>query len=83
MVLAKTYRLVRAVFDEAARLGISPREIIADITTGFRSMTLGMVLACLDHTRRRVRGHPHNDRGLPDGSLLPIIFSFEPMVPAE
>lgn len=84
MVLAKTYRLVRAVFDEAAGLGISPREIIADITTGFRSMTLGMVLACLDRERDvEFVGTHYDDRGQSDGSLLPIIFSFEPIVPAE
>lgn len=84
MVLAKTYRLVRAVFDEASRLDIAPREIIADITTGFRSMTLGMLLACLDRERDvEFVGTHYNDRGQSDGSLLPIIFSFEPIVPAE
>jgi hypothetical protein len=44
-----TYRtIVRIYREDARRLGISSREIIADITGGTKPMTLGLVLACLE-----------------------------------
>ena len=82
LVLKKTYDLVRQVFDEANRLGLSAREIVADITTGIRSMALGMVLASLDWDRDiEFVGARYGPDGLPDGRyLVPIIFTFEPHV---
>lgn len=78
LVLDKTYRQVRQVFSQAERLGLEPREIIADITTGTRSMMLGIVLACLDldHDIEFI-GSDYNMEGQPEGPLIPMIFSVE------
>jgi len=79
-VLSKTYDLVQQVFREIPNRS-TPREVVADITTGFRSMTLGMVLACLDEERDvEFVGTRYDENGKPDGSLVPIIFSFKPNV---
>jgi hypothetical protein len=78
-VLGKTYDLVQQVFKEVKHKKLSAREIVADITTGFRSMTLGMILACLDEERDiEFIGTHYDERGKPDGSLIPIIFNFKP-----
>ena len=43
------YRAVVKIFQEdAARLGMAPRQVIADITGGTKPMTLGMAMACLE-----------------------------------
>ena len=82
LVLSKTYDLVKRVLEEANQLKITARDLVADITTGFRSMTLGMVLACLSRERDiEFIGTRYNEAGMPDrGGLTPIIFSFEPDV---
>jgi len=81
LVLNKTYDQVRQVFREAAQLDIPPREMVADITTGVRSMTLGMVLACLDRDQDiEFVGTHYDAQGRPVGNLFPIIFSFEPVM---
>lgn len=84
-VLQKTYEVVRSVFTAAEtsrEINLPPREMIANITTGFRSMTLGMVLACLDreHDIEFVGTHYGPDGQPVRGDLLPITFSFEPLV---
>jgi hypothetical protein len=81
LVLSKTYDQVRRVFREATEKRISRRDIVADITTGVRSMTLGMVLACLDRDQDiEFVGTRYNEKGTPKGDLFPIIFSFEPFL---
>lgn len=43
------YELVRGIHHrEAARLGLLPGEVIADITGGTKPMTMGMILACVE-----------------------------------
>lgn len=77
-VLGKTYDHVKQVLGEAADKQIGHNEIVADITTGVRSMVLGMVLACLDKDRDiEFIGTNYDDNGRPSGPLLPIIFGFE------
>jgi len=79
LVLQKTYRMVKDVLAEAERMNLDHREVVADFTTGFRSMTLGMILACLDGDQDlEFIGTRYNDLGLQTGDLLPIIFGFEP-----
>ena len=83
LVLRKTYDLVRAVFQSATEQDIPPRAMVADMTTGIRSMALGLVLACLDKERDvEFVGSQYNASGRPEGPLYPIIFSFEPVVAA-
>jgi hypothetical protein len=81
LVLSKTYDQVRQVFQEAAQMGIPPSEMVADITTGVRSMTLGMILACLDRDQDiEFVGTHYDAQGRPTGDLFPIIFNFEPVM---
>ena len=81
LVLSKTYDLVRRIFLGSEHFGIPTREMVANITTGFRSMTLGMILACLDrdHGIEFVGTH-YDPGGQPSGDLVPITFSFEPLL---
>jgi hypothetical protein len=82
LVPEKTYDLIRRVLEEATtRYQIEPKDLIADMTTGVRSMTLGMFLACLGSERDiEFMGTFYDDEGRPTGELTPIIFSFEPDV---
>lgn len=81
LILTKTYDQVRRVFEQAGRLGLTSRDIVADITTGVRSMSLGMTLACLDGDKDvEFVGTRYDERGRPAGELFPIIFSFEPLL---
>jgi len=84
LVLSKTYDIVQSVLGEAVKLGVPARSMVADITTGFRSMTLGMILACLDRERDvEFIGTRYGPDGMPTGGLFPIIFSFEPVMGGE
>lgn len=79
LVLSKTYDQIQRVFHQAARLGLAPRDLVVDFTTGVRSMALGMILASLagDQDVEFV-GARYDENGQPGGDLFPIIFSFEP-----
>lgn len=78
LVLSKTYDHVRDIFIEAEKLGIGPQEIIGDVTTGTRSMMLGIALACLDQDHDfEFVGTRYNEEGQPTGALLPVIYSVE------
>jgi hypothetical protein len=84
IVLSKTYDQVRRVFAEAFQIGIAPNEMVADIVTGFRSMTLGMILSCLDKDQDiEFVGTHYNELGNPGSDLFPIVFSFEPLMKQE
>lgn len=83
LVLSKTYDLIQRVFQEIPR-EFEFTQVVADITTGFRSMTLGMILACLDEERDiEFVGTKYDENGKPDGSLKPTIFSFHPQMRQE
>lgn len=76
-VTTKTRDLVRRIFTEAAQLGLDKKDIVADFTGCPRSMTLGLVLACLNNTRDiQFMGTHYNDLAQPTGNLYPILFDF-------
>lgn len=79
-VLQKTYDLLtKRIFREAVQLNLLPQDLVADFTAGLRSMTLGMVLACLDKERDiEFVGTRYDHDAKPTGGLTPIVFSFEP-----
>ena len=85
LVLRNTYDCVKRIFDQATRMGLAPHEIIADFSTGVRSMILGMILASLNRDRDiEFMGTHYDEKGFPRGDeLFPIIFSFEPMPPSD
>ena len=81
LVFDKTLDLLRRIFRQAESMGLSAPDMIADFTSGIRSMTLGMILACLDGDRDiEMMGIHYNPEGKWTGSLFPIIFSFEPVL---
>jgi len=64
-----SYRAVDHVYTvEAARAGLKPEAIIADLTGGLKTMTAGMVLACLPHGRALEYIESKRD----EGSGLPV-----------
>jgi len=78
LVTVKTYEVMEKIFTEAEGLGLSNKEMVADFTSGFRSMPLGMILACLDGSRDiQFQGSHYNEQGDPVNGLFPILFDFE------
>lgn len=78
LVTVKTHEVVEQIFKEAEELGLSNKEMVADFTSGFRSMPLGMILACLDGSRDiQFQGTHYNEQGDPADGLFPILFDFE------
>lgn len=71
---------VKEIFNEAARdWGIAENEMVCDITSGIRSMPLGMILACVneDQDIEFVGGHYDEDGKVIDEKLTPAIYQFE------
>ncbi|MFQ5577273.1 MAG: hypothetical protein ACE5G8_09840, partial [Anaerolineae bacterium] len=81
LIFSKTYDQVQRILKQTERLKIASQELVADITGGVRSMTLGMILACLNGDRDvEFVGTRYDERGEPAGDPFPIIFSFEPLL---
>jgi hypothetical protein len=79
LVFDKTLDLIRAIFAQAGALELKAPDLIADFTGGIRSMTLGMILACLDGDRDiEMIGTRYSSEGAWVGPPFPIIFGFEP-----
>ncbi len=80
LVFTKTLELMRQVFAEAQGHGLGSRDLIADFTSGIRSLSLGMILACLDGDRdiELIGSHYGSDGNL-IGAPFPIVFRFEPV----
>lgn len=80
-VTLKTRNKIHAIFQEADALGLRPEEIVADFTGGFRSMALGLILACQARNRDIQFSGTHYDQdGHPGEDLFPILFNFEPKI---
>ena len=78
-VFRRTRDVVDDVLDEAELLGICTNDMVADTTTGVRSMLLGMVFACLEREQDiELVGTRYADTGgfMPNTSF-PIIFDYE------
>lgn len=71
-------RAVDEVFDNAANYGLKQRDIIADCTGGTKSMTLGVILACLEEDRDiQLIGSEYKPDGWPNGATAsPMIFEY-------
>ena len=71
-------KTVDEVFDHAADFGLKQSDIIADCTGGTKSMTLGVILACLEEDRDiQLIGSQYKSDGRPDGSsAFPMIFEY-------
>ena len=81
LVFGKTLQMMQKIFDEAKNVGLADPDLIADFTNGIRSMSLGMILSCLDRERDiEMIGTHYDANGDYTGQLFPIIFSFEPVI---
>jgi hypothetical protein len=81
LVFDKTIDLLWGIFRQAVNLNLSDSDIVADFTSGIRSMTLGMILACLDGDRDiEMIGTRYGPDGRWTGPRFPIIFGFEPVL---
>lgn len=78
LVASQINEIVQNIYRQAPALGLAEKEMVADITGGFRSIPLGMILACLDPDRTiQFVGTSYNAEGRPEGELFPILFTFE------
>ena len=81
LVFDKTVELIQRIFREVDSLEIEPGDVIADFTSGFRSLTLGMILASLDRDRDiQLIGTHYDANGRWTDERFPIIFRFEPVL---
>lgn len=81
LVCTKTYDLVRHIYQEASRYGLDASDLVADFTGCPRSMTLGLVLACLSVDRNiQLMGTRYDAAGRPLGPLVPMVFSYDAVV---
>ncbi|MCA9968044.1 MAG: hypothetical protein KC423_27550, partial [Anaerolineales bacterium] len=72
------HKIVHDIYRQARAAGLSENDLVADITGGFRSLPLGMTLACLDKERIiQFVGTAYDENGRPTGDLFPILFTFE------
>lgn len=79
LVCKKTYEILTRIFEEASSCGLECKDIIADYTSGIRSMVAGMILSCLHRDNDiQLIGTRYNNIADPEGELFPIYISFEP-----
>jgi hypothetical protein len=79
LIAERARSLVDRIFQEATQpsIGLAENEMIADITGGFRSIPLGMVMACLDKQRMvQFMGTHYDEHARPTGGLIPILFEY-------
>lgn len=81
LVIKKTYQMVRNVIVEAKKKGLSLKEILIDVTGGFRSMPTGAILGSLHKDIDiQIMGTQYDESARPTGKLFPILISFEPRI---
>lgn len=81
LVFDKTTKLMYTIFNQAMALGLQPKDLIVDCTSGIRSIALGAILSSLDAERDiQLIGTHYLPNGKPFGGLLPMIFHFEPVI---
>jgi hypothetical protein len=67
--LDRTIRIARQTFQDTTRRGLKPKDVVCDVTGGFKSMTVGMTLASLNSAR--------DLQYVPQQSTEPVITDFE------
>ncbi|MDQ2808424.1 MAG: hypothetical protein M3Z04_16175 [Chloroflexota bacterium] len=81
LLFSRTYDMVGQVLTEAHGKKLAAKDIVADITSGVRSMTIGMILACLGADQDiEVVGTHYDENGQPTKDLFPFIVSFAPQL---
>jgi len=84
-ITERTRRIVNEIFKEAGEFAekktrLSNEEIVCDATSGTRSISLGIILACLDGKRKvQLIGTHYGPKGEFIGDPYPITFDYEPV----
>lgn len=78
-IVRKTRDMIERIYEEALKeYQLSSQELIADFTGGPRTISLGLILGCLDGSRDiQLMGTEYDDNAQPVGDLTPMIFDFE------
>lgn len=81
-ITRKTRDVVAAIFKQAKsnNIQLSDDQIVADITGGLKSMSLGIILGCLDKQRtlQYVASHYDADGDRTSEPAVPLLIDFEP-----
>ena len=78
LITNQTRSLVNRIYEEAHALKLAEQDVVADFSGGYRSMTLGMILACLNKGRDiQFAGTRYDANARPTGDIFPILFNFE------
>lgn len=74
----KTYTVVNAIYQEArGKFQLRDEDIVSDFTGTSKSMSMGMILACLDRRRTlQYVGSHYDSAGNRQGDSFPILFTF-------
>ena len=74
----KTYAVVNTIYQEAReRFHLQDQDIVADFTGTSKSMSMGMILACLDRSRiLQYIGSHYDSAGNRQEGSFPILFTF-------
>lgn len=84
-ITERTRLIVNAIFSEAAGFAdrksqLKNEDIVCDATSGTRSISLGIILACLDGRRKvQLIGTEYNASAEVTGDPYPIIYDYEPI----
>lgn len=79
LVAERARSLVNRIFAQATRppIALQEQDIVADITSGIRTIPLGITMACLDKQRMvQFVGTRYDDQAQPSGDLVPILFDY-------
>ena len=78
LITSQTRNLVNAIYREARAFKLAEQDVVADFSGGYRSMTLGMILACLNKGRDiQFAGTRYDANAQPTGEIFPILYNFE------
>jgi len=81
IVCRNAYNLVKSIYKKARKLKIKQDEIITDITGGFRAITVGAILGCLDKAEDiQYIGADYDEGGNPTGEMFPMIVQYKPEI---
>lgn len=77
----RTRSVLESIFADAEQRGLRNKELVADFTGCPRSMTLGMIWACLDRNRDiQFAVTRYDNAALPNSEPYPILYQFEAKV---
>ncbi len=78
-VCRASFDLTKKIYKEAKKLKIKTKEIITDATGGTKSISTGVILACLNKDENiQLIGTAYDDNGKPKGEPYPVVIQYAP-----